>query len=216
LIIFMISAPLLTAGVPVELPKTEANAINDQTEPLTLTIRADGDSEEHVAFGGPIFYGHAASGFTEKPGHPGNVFWPQAVQANLVFQLLDAKQKEKALAPRTPAEAAVGFRGEDSIPGIPIAELSDDQKKEMQKTLNILLEPYRKDDRDEALACLKRTGGLDKCRLTLYKQGALQDDIYDCWRVEGPAFVWYFRGVPHVHVWVNIADDPSLPLNAKG
>src|SRR6201996_3673567 len=42
LIIFMISAPLLTAGVPVELPKTEANAINDQNQPLTLTIRADG------------------------------------------------------------------------------------------------------------------------------------------------------------------------------
>ncbi len=42
LIIFMISAPLLTAGVPVELPKTEAGAMNDQSEPLTLTIRADG------------------------------------------------------------------------------------------------------------------------------------------------------------------------------
>ena len=42
LIIFMISAPLLTAGVPVELPKTEANALNDQHQPLTLTIRADG------------------------------------------------------------------------------------------------------------------------------------------------------------------------------
>jgi biopolymer transport protein TolR len=42
LIIFMISAPLLTAGVPVELPKTEAAAIDDQTQPLTITIKADG------------------------------------------------------------------------------------------------------------------------------------------------------------------------------
>jgi biopolymer transport protein TolR len=42
LIIFMISAPLLTAGVPIELPKTEAGAINNQNEPLTITIRADG------------------------------------------------------------------------------------------------------------------------------------------------------------------------------
>src|SRR3954462_6061555 len=42
LIIFMISAPLLTAGVPVELPKTEASAVQDQQEPLTLTIKADG------------------------------------------------------------------------------------------------------------------------------------------------------------------------------
>ncbi|MFM8222490.1 MAG: hypothetical protein ACKOJF_26600, partial [Planctomycetaceae bacterium] len=47
-----------------------------------LTVRCDGDSTEHVAFGGPIFYGHAASGFNEQPGHPGNVFWPQAQAAN--------------------------------------------------------------------------------------------------------------------------------------
>ena len=42
LIVFMISAPLLTAGVPVQLPKTEAGALNNQEEPLTVTIRADG------------------------------------------------------------------------------------------------------------------------------------------------------------------------------
>src|ERR1700722_4037106 len=42
LIIFMISAPLVTAGVPVELPKTEAGAIDNQNEPLTISIRADG------------------------------------------------------------------------------------------------------------------------------------------------------------------------------
>ena len=38
-----------------------------------------------VAFGGPIFYGHAADGFNEGPTHPGNVFWPQAVAANKLF-----------------------------------------------------------------------------------------------------------------------------------
>ena len=42
LIVFMISAPLLTVGVPVELPKTEAGAVDDQSEPLTVSIRADG------------------------------------------------------------------------------------------------------------------------------------------------------------------------------
>jgi biopolymer transport protein TolR len=42
LIIFMISAPLLTVGVPLQLPKTEAAAMQDQTEPLTLSVRADG------------------------------------------------------------------------------------------------------------------------------------------------------------------------------
>ncbi len=43
LIIFMVAAPLLTVGVPVELPKTAANALpGDQEEPLTVTITADG------------------------------------------------------------------------------------------------------------------------------------------------------------------------------
>jgi biopolymer transport protein TolR len=42
LIIFMISAPLLTVGVPVELPKTEAGAVSDQTQPITVSIRTDG------------------------------------------------------------------------------------------------------------------------------------------------------------------------------
>lgn len=42
LIVFMISAPLLTAGVPLELPKTEASSIQDQSEPLSVSIQADG------------------------------------------------------------------------------------------------------------------------------------------------------------------------------
>ncbi|UWR23379.1 protein TolR [Sulfitobacter sp. S190] len=44
LIIFMVAAPLLTVGVPVELPKTAAQALpSEQEEPLTVTISADGD-----------------------------------------------------------------------------------------------------------------------------------------------------------------------------
>jgi biopolymer transport protein TolR len=42
LIIFMISAPLLTAGVPVELPKTEAGAMQDVPDPITVSIKGDG------------------------------------------------------------------------------------------------------------------------------------------------------------------------------
>ena len=43
LIIFMVAAPLLVVGVPVELPKTAANALpGEQEEPLTVTVAADG------------------------------------------------------------------------------------------------------------------------------------------------------------------------------
>ncbi len=43
LIIFMVAAPLLTVGVPVDLPKTAASALpGDNEEPLTVTLTADG------------------------------------------------------------------------------------------------------------------------------------------------------------------------------
>ncbi len=54
LIIFMISAPLLTVGVPLQLPKTEAGAMQDQQEPLTVSVRADGAiflNDTEVPFG---------------------------------------------------------------------------------------------------------------------------------------------------------------------
>ena len=182
-----------------------------------MTLRADGNTADHVAFGGPIFYGHAASGFNEKVHHPDNVFWPQAVMANKVYGMLDAKQQEKALVQKRPQESAVAFQGEKGMfPGIAVKDLADDQKKELQKVLTALLDPYRKDDQDEAMECLKKQGGLDKCGLAFYKDGALAEGEWDNWRLEGPSFVWYFRGTPHVHVWVNVADDPSVATNAKG
>jgi hypothetical protein len=182
-----------------------------------LTCRADGDSEAHVALGGPIFHGHAASGFTEKAGHPGNVFWPQAQLANKVYQILDGKQQERALVVRRPAEAAVSFRGkEGKFPGLPIKEMTKDQREAIEKVLMALIDPYRKEDQEEVLACLKTMGGLDACSLAFYKDGALTDQEWDNWRIEGPSFVWYFRGTPHVHIWINVADDSSVPLNAKG
>lgn len=41
LVIFMVTAPMLTVGVPVDLPKTKAAALNEKTEPLTITVTAD-------------------------------------------------------------------------------------------------------------------------------------------------------------------------------
>ena len=42
LIIFMVTAPLLTVGVPVDLPKTQAAAVTGQDEPLVITLNAQG------------------------------------------------------------------------------------------------------------------------------------------------------------------------------
>ena len=64
---------------------------------------------------------------------------------------------------------------------------------------------HRQEDADEAMAILKATGGLEKLHMAFYQQGDLQNDkVWDIWRVEGPSFVWHFRGAPHVHAYINI------------
>ena len=42
LIVFMVTAPLLTVGVPVDLPKTRAPALGQDKEPLSITVAKDG------------------------------------------------------------------------------------------------------------------------------------------------------------------------------
>ncbi len=42
LIIFMVAAPLMTVGVPVDLPKTQASALNQDNEPITITVNPEG------------------------------------------------------------------------------------------------------------------------------------------------------------------------------
>src|SRR6202161_2179221 len=53
LIIFMVSAPLLTVGVPIDLPQTQAKSLDQDNKPLTVSVRTDGkvflqDSEVNV------------------------------------------------------------------------------------------------------------------------------------------------------------------------
>jgi len=42
LIIFMVSAPLLTVGVPIDLPQTQAKSLDQDKEPLTVSVKLDG------------------------------------------------------------------------------------------------------------------------------------------------------------------------------
>ncbi|NSX92809.1 protein TolR [Agrobacterium tumefaciens] len=42
LIIFMVAAPMMTVGVPIDLPQTSANALNSETQPITISVNANG------------------------------------------------------------------------------------------------------------------------------------------------------------------------------
>jgi hypothetical protein len=174
------------------------------------TRRCDGDSVAGAAFGGPIFYGHAAQGFNEKPDHPGNAYWYQAKRANEVFQSLDGKQRKLALLGDSREENGVltiKLKGKTKpIDGIPLTELKSDQKELVRKVMADLLAPFRKEDSDEVMKLVNQNG-FDNLRMAFYQNEDVgKDGVWDVWQIEGPAMVWYFRGDPHVHVWVNVKE----------
>jgi hypothetical protein len=175
-----------------------------------VTRRCDGDSVEGAAFGGPIFYGHAAKGFYEKPDHPGNAYWYQAVRANHVFQMLNGKQRDLALLTEPREEQGtntVKLTGQRTgLPGIAVADLTRDQKDEVRKVMADVLAPFRKVDADEAMK-LVEDNGFDDLHMAFYKNHDIGNDgVWDVWQIEGPAMLWFFRGEPHVHTWVHIRE----------
>jgi hypothetical protein len=205
-----------------------------------MTLRASSETEPLAAFGGPITHGHQPSGFYEKVGHPGNIFWQQALRANDVYKLLDGKQQSQALLahnlpffqylgevdrtnimPDTPRdeprrESDIRFRRPGTAsPGLPVAAMGKEQRQALKKVLESLIEPYCQTNRDQVFDCLKKQGGLQKCSLAFYQERDLGDDgQWDNWRLEGPSLVWFFRGSPHVHIWIHVASDPSSPISS--
>jgi hypothetical protein len=154
--------------------------------------------------------------FYERPDHPGNVWWHQARLASKVFQALHGKQQKLALVLRdSPVDnpATIRLQGESGkFAGIPASELSRDQKILVEEVMRSLLAPYRQSDVERVMAAVKANGGRDKLHLSFYQEGDLpdKDGVWDRWKLEGPSFVWYFRGSPHVHTWINIADNATL------
>jgi len=167
-----------------------------------LTLRADGDSVDKSAFGGPIVYGHGV----ETPAD--NLFYHHTKQVNKVFRALDAKQAKRALLKKAPRENAVRIQGEQgSFSGLAVGDMSADQKELVEATLKKLLSPYRPEDVHEVMQIVKAGGGIDKLHMAFYQQDDLDNDkVWDIWRVEGPSFVWHFRGAPHVHAYINISE----------
>ena len=174
------------------------------------TRRCDGDSEEGTAFGGPIFYGHAARSFNEKAHHPDNAYWFQAKRVNEVFQMMDGKQRKQALLDFSRNERGketVKLTGKkEGLEGIRMTDLTFDQKDEMRKVLGDMLAPFREVDRKESLKLIEKSG-FDNLHLAFFKDEDIgQDGMWDTFQIEGPNMIWLFRGDPHVHTWMHIKD----------
>jgi Protein of unknown function (DUF3500) len=169
-----------------------------------LTLRCDGNSHPGAAFGGPLYYGHSAGGYSDK-----NVYLYQTQQVHAVFDALDPEQRKQALTSTHPGDGkqAIRFRSSDEPrPGIGYAELAADQQALVQHVMRTLLGPFRKQDGDEVMELIRVNGGMEKIHLAFYRDGEpTNQQRWHVWRLEGPGFVWNFRVLPHVHCFVNVA-----------
>ncbi len=175
-----------------------------------ITLRCDGDSEEQTAFGGPIYYGHTPMGYDGK-----NIFSYQTREVAKLFDALDGKQRERALVTMgNPGELeeSISFKHDrkERAHGLLAGDLSKDQIGLIENVMRTILSPYRKEDVDEVMQIIGRTGGMEKIHCAFYSEeyeGSKTDpkQPWSFWRLEGPGFIWNFRVLPHVHAYVNIS-----------
>jgi len=177
-----------------------------------VTLRADGGSEDRVAFGGPVFYAHAHGTYVERPGHPGNLYWHEAVAASAWLDALPDELAACAIVRSLPPEPALGFR--TTIPGLPLSACDDGQRVAAGALVDLLLARFRDVDRARAQRCLDAQGGVRALSIQFARDGRMSAPQWDNWRLEGPSFIWHWRGYPHPHVWVHLASTPDVPLAA--
>jgi hypothetical protein len=179
-----------------------------------LNLRLGGKSREGAAFGGPQVYGDQHG--NGAVGLPGNVFRDQFLLAQRLFKGLDAGRKKLALLPEAPMQTGIELQGrKGTFPGIPVSELTPDGTALAEQLVDRILETYAVDDVAYARECLNANGGTDKLWLSYYQHGE-DGDIPEAqvFRLEGPGAVFYFRGSPHVHAFINIAMDGDAPLSS--
>jgi hypothetical protein len=166
-----------------------------------LTLRADGNTQQKVVFGGPIVYGHG-----EESAPEDNLFYFQTVKVNKVFESLSSEQKSKALIQSSiPAESKVKVEKKDSYDGLSVGSLSEEQLKLVNEALTSILGVYREEDTKEAHELLEEVGGLKSLHLQYFAKDDLKSDgIWDMWRIAGKNTCIHFRGAPHVHAYIHI------------
>jgi len=178
-----------------------------------LNLRLGGKSREGAAFGGPQVYGDQRG--NEIAGLPGNVYRDQFLLAQRLLRSLDNGRRKLAVLEKAPVQTQIELQGRNgSFPGIPVAELMPEGKSQVRDIVERIFSTYPPDDVAYARQCLDANGGIDALFLSYYQHG--QDgDIFEgqVFRLEGPAAVFYFRGYPHVHAFLNVAMDGDAPLS---
>jgi hypothetical protein len=179
-----------------------------------LNLRLGGRSREGAAFGGPQVYGDQRG--NERPGLPGNLYRDQFLLAQRILRNLDASQRKRAVLEEAPVQTGIELQGRNGVfPGLPLSTLAAANQAAARELVERILATYPSDDVAYARVCLDANGGIDALSLSYYahgEDGAIAEG--QVFRLEGPAAVFYFRGYPHVHAFVNVALNAEAPLSS--
>lgn len=178
-----------------------------------LNLRLGGTSREGVAFGGPQVYGDQRG--NNDQGLPGNTYQYQFRAAHRLFASLNSAEQKSAVQETTPIQTQIELQGKDGrFAGIKVATLSAESKKLTRELVDGILSTYGDVDAAYAQSCLDHNGGIDELHLSYYCEGEVdKSGQYQIFRLEGPAAVFYFRGFPHVHAFINVAMNGDAPLS---
>ena len=175
-----------------------------------VTRRCNALTDTGLGFGGrPIFYGNFAKAFREESDHAGNPFWYQGLVFNEFVTALDGKQQEKILVgrePRNESPATVIKKQKTDLPGLSTADLSKDQQAKLLETMRRMLVCFRPDDVNATMKTIEGKKLVERLFVSCYggKYDIGSDKVWDTWQIEGPEFVWYFRGFPHIHGYFHL------------
>jgi Protein of unknown function (DUF3500) len=178
-----------------------------------LNLRLGGKSREGAAFGGPQVYGDQRG--NGRVGLPGNVYREQFVIAHRLLRSLDSGRRKHAVLEEAPVQTKIELQGRHgAFAGIPVQELDAEGKALAHDLVESILSTYPRGDVAYARECLAANGGLDALFLSYYQHGE-DGEISEgqVFRLEGPSAVFYFRGYPHVHAFINVAMDGDSPLS---
>jgi len=178
-----------------------------------LNLRLGGKSREGAAFGGPQVYGDQRG--NGHIGLPGNVYRDQFVLAQRLLHSLDSGRRKHAVLEEAPVQTQIELQGRHGVfPGIPVSDLGPDGKALAHELIERILSTYPTDDVAYARECLSENGGVDALFVSYYQHGEdggiPEGQVF---RLEGPSAVFYFRGYPHVHAFLNVAMDGDAPLS---
>ena len=178
-----------------------------------VNLRLGGKSREGAAFGGPQVYGDQRG--DGVVGLPGNLYRDQFLLGQRLLRSLDAGRRRQALLDEAPVQTQIELQGRrGSFPGLAVAELRPEGKALVRDLVERILSTYPAEDVAYARECLAAGGGLDALFVSYYRHG-VDGDIPEgqVFRLEGPGAVFYFRGHPHVHAFLNVAMDGDAPLS---